>query len=187
MEYIFIDFENLPVQGIPDHGGIQKVFLFAGEKQTKVSLDIAESMQKLGPKAKLIRMKGSGNNALDFHIAFYLGKHSETDPKASFRIVSKDKGFDPLVAHLVFQGIDCARIENLATKPLSKKDLQELIAGVGAHLLGLSEKTRPKKVGKLKAYIKNHEREEDAVVDQVFDGLVADGVIQAEGGKVKYG
>lgn len=187
MDYIFIDFENVPVQGIPDHAGIQKVFLFAGEKQTKVSLDIAESMRKLGPKAQLVRMKGSGNNALDFHIAFYIGKYSESDPKATFKIVSKDKGFDPLVLHLETLGIKCARIETLATKNVSKKELKELIAGVSAHLLGISDKARPKKAAKLKHYIKSHEREEDAIVDRIFDGLVAEGIIEVDGVKVKYG
>lgn len=186
MDYIFLDFENLPLQAIPDHSGIEKVFIFAGEKQTKVSLDVAESMRKLGAKAELIRMKGNGNNALDFHIAYYIGKYAEKDPKGSFKIVSKDKGFDPLVKHLESEGVDCRRIETLATKQVSKGDLQELIAGHGEHFKNLSDKARPKKLAKLKAYIKNRIREEEAIVEKVIEGLEATGGIEIIAGKVKY-
>jgi hypothetical protein len=186
LEYIFLDFENVAFQAIPEHADIQKVFLFVGEKQTKVSLEIAESMQRLGPKAELIRIKGSGNNALDFHIAFYIGKYSEIHPHGRFRIVSKDKGFDPLVAHLNARKIDCARVETLATKAISKSDLNEMISGLGAHFNALSEKARPKKESKLKAYIKNRIKQEDAIVNDAFEKLVSDGHIEVLGGKIKY-
>ena len=186
MDYIFLDFENLAAQAIPDHSGIEKVFIFAGEKQTKVSLDVAESMQKLGPNAKLIRIKGTGNNALDFHIAYYIGKYAEIDPKGIFKIVSKDKGFDPLVKHLISEGISCQRIETLATKLISKKNLQEWISDHAEHFKNLSDKARPKKLEKLKAYIKNRIREEEAVVEKVIEGLLGAGGIEISAGKVKY-
>ena len=96
LDYIFLDFENLPVQTIPDHSGIERVFLFAGEKQKKVTLDVAESMQKLGSKAKLIKIKGSGNNALDFHIAYYIGKYAEIYSKTTF----KNCAMYPLCIHM---------------------------------------------------------------------------------------
>ncbi|MEO7426472.1 MAG: PIN domain-containing protein [Fibrobacteria bacterium] len=182
MEYILLDFENVAFQAIPEHAEIQKVFLFVGEKQTKVSLEIAESMQRLGPKAELIRIKGSGNNALDFHIAFYIGKYSEIEPGGEFKIVSKDKGFDPLVAHLVARKIDCARVETLATKAISKTSLKEMISDLGAHFNGLSEKARPKKENKMKAYIKNRTKQEDAIVNEAFAKLVSDGHIEVVGG-----
>ena len=128
MEYIFIDYENVSVKAIPDHARIRMLFIFAGEKQKSVSIEIAESLRQLGPKAKLVRMQGSGNNALDFHIAYYLGMYAEIDPKGIFRIVSKDKGFDPLLEHSRAAGIDCARVENLSTKITSETDLQGMIA-----------------------------------------------------------
>jgi hypothetical protein len=187
LDYIFLDFENLAVQTIPDHIGIEKVFIFAGEKQNKVSLDIAESMQKLGSKAKLIRIKGTGHNALDFHIAYYIGKSAEIDPKGTFKIVSKDKGFDPLVKHLIAEGINCQRIETLATKLVSKKNMQEIILDLGAHFKDKSDKARPKKLAKLKAYIKNRIKEEDAIVEMATEGLISNGIIEVNAGKIKYG
>lgn len=55
-------------------------------------------MQQLGADAQYIKIGGSGKNALDFHLAFYIGELSARDPEAYFNIVSKDTGFDPLVS-----------------------------------------------------------------------------------------
>jgi hypothetical protein len=186
LEYIFIDCENVALKSIPDHDRICMLFLFVGEKQKNVPIEIAESMGKLGPKAEFVRMHGAGKNALDFHIAYYLGKCAEIDPKGIFRIVSKDTGFDPLVKHLQAAEIDCSRVENLSTKVISRTDLQGMIAELGTHLREKSVKARPKKAGKLKAYIQNRYREEAALVDEVFAGLASAGLFVLDGTKIKY-
>ncbi len=186
MEYIFIDQENVALRAIPDHDRIEMLLLFVGEKQKSVSIEIAQSMGKLGPKGKWVRMHGSGKNALDFHIAYYVGKYAEIDPKGKFRIVSKDKGFDPLVKHLREAGIDCLREENLSAKVISKKDVLGMIHELGPHLLEMGEKARPKRAPKLKAYIKHRYHEEDAIVDEVFNGLVAAGLFGLDGNKIRY-
>ena len=186
MEYLFIDFENVAPESLLGLTANQTVFLFAGERQSKISLDLAETMHSLGPKAKLVRMKGSGKNALDFHIAFYIGKHSAIDPKASFVILSKDKGFDPLIKHLVSDGVKCTRIEKAPEVAPTKMGLRERIAEFGNHLVSLGEKRRPKKEAKLKAYIKNRIREDDAIVDGLFKGLVSGRHIEVANGKVTY-
>ena len=54
-------------------------------------------------------------NALDFHIAFHVGQIAGTDPQGFFHIISKDKGYDPLLAHLKEAGIQGARSESIAT------------------------------------------------------------------------
>jgi hypothetical protein len=131
-------------------------------------------------------MNGSGKNALDFHIAYYVGKYAEIDPKGTFRIISKDKGFDPLIEHLRAADIDCSRIENLSTKIISKTDLQGMIDALGPHFREMNGKARPKKAAKLKAYIKNRYREEDALVDEVFAGLASAGLFVLDGTKIKY-
>jgi hypothetical protein len=186
LEYVFIDGENVALQSIPDHDRISKLLMFVGERQKNVTIEIAESLAKLGPKAGFVRMQGSGKNALDFHIAYYLGKYAEIDPNGTFRIVSKDKGFDPLVEHLRSAKIDCSRVENLATKVVGQADLHGMIAELGAHLREKSVKTRPKKAAKLKAYIKSRYHEEDALVDEVFAGLASAGLFVLDGTKIKY-
>ena len=45
-------------------------------------------------------LEAGGSNALDFHIAFYIGQLAAHDPDAYFHIISKDPGFDPLINHL---------------------------------------------------------------------------------------
>jgi hypothetical protein len=52
----------------------------------------------------------------DFHIAYYLGWLSRKKREAQFYIVSKDKGFDPLVSHLRANGITVSRIDSLSVE-----------------------------------------------------------------------
>ena len=114
--YVFIDFENMQrhdvglLKGIPG-----RVFLFVGANQSKIPFDLAAKFQKLGEQGHYIQIEGSGHNALDFHIAFYVGQMAERDPKGVFSIVSKDTGFDPLIRHLNGSGITAKRITDLKT------------------------------------------------------------------------
>ena len=41
-------------------------------------------MQALEDSAKYIKIAGSGKNALDFHIAYYIGELAENEPEAFF-------------------------------------------------------------------------------------------------------
>jgi hypothetical protein len=78
----------------------------------------------MGRRARYIEISGKGCNALDFHIAYYIGRIAAEEPGAVFRIVSKDTGFDPLVRHLTARGIACERMPALpgtvAVKPAAK-------------------------------------------------------------------
>jgi hypothetical protein len=99
--YILVDFENVQPSTIKVPSDIPvKVLVFLGERQTKVSIDLAMALQSLGEGAEYVKIDGTGKNALDFHIAYWIGKLSEKDPNSYFHIVSKDKGFDPLIKHL---------------------------------------------------------------------------------------
>jgi hypothetical protein len=48
----------------------------------------------------LVRLTSAGRNALDFVLVYYLGCAAAASPADSFHIISKDKGFDPLIEHL---------------------------------------------------------------------------------------
>ena len=99
--FVLIDFENVHPKNLEllaKHPF--KVYVFVGENQAKIPFDLADSMQLLGKEARYIKITGNGQNALDFHIAYYVGVLAEQEPDASFYIISKDKGFDPLVRHL---------------------------------------------------------------------------------------
>ncbi len=89
--------------------------VFIGANQTKVPFEVAQAMQAMGSNAEYVKIAGNGSNALDFHIAFYIGQLAAADPTAFFHIISKDSGFDPLIAHLKIEQKIFAARENSIT------------------------------------------------------------------------
>lgn len=117
-KYVFIDFENVQPSALHVLEKQQvKVFVFVGASQTKVAIDVAESLQRLGESATYVRISGNGSNALDFHIAFYIGQLAAEYPQAHFHIISKDTGFDPLIAHLKKRKINVSRSKDVPGVP----------------------------------------------------------------------
>ena len=111
--YVLIDFENVQPKNLGILKGHNfKIILFVGANQTKVSFELATAMQSLGDNAEYIKIDGNGPNALDFHIAFYIGQIAATDKNSFFHIISKDKGFDPLIKHLKAKKILVLRLKN---------------------------------------------------------------------------
>jgi hypothetical protein len=186
MEFIYLDCENIAPKALDALGPDQRVFLFLGEKPKKPDWGLAESIQANGDKVKIIPIAGQGNNALDFHIAYYLGRHTHADPKATFTIVSKDKGFDPLVKHLGAEGFNCARMERMPISQAVRSELGERTIEFMAHLDGLAAKTRPKKAVRLKAYIGHWLGKDGALAEDVYDGLLAKNRFSDAGGKLVY-
>jgi hypothetical protein len=116
MQFVLIDFENVQPANLDGlKKGLHHIRVFVGESQSKISLGTAKALQSFGSDADYIQITGSGSNALDFHLAFYLGRLSLQHPQASFIIVSKDTGFDPLVRHLNRLGTACRRVASIAT------------------------------------------------------------------------
>lgn len=119
--YVLIDFENVQPGELKIEEGIpMKVLIFAGEKQSKVPIDLAKSIQPLGEKVEYVQIAGNGKNALDFHIAYYIGKIAEKDPNSYFHIISKDKGFDPLIKHLKANKVLANRAPSVSEIPALK-------------------------------------------------------------------
>ena len=119
--FVLIDFENVQPSALDalaqDHF---KLMVFVGASQTKVPFETAAALQQLGERAEYVKISGNGSNALDFHIAYYIGKLAAADGSAFFHIVSKDTGFDPLVQHLKSHGILAGRVKDIADIPLVK-------------------------------------------------------------------
>ena len=112
-------------------------------------IDLAVAMQELGESAKYIKISGNGPNALDFHIAFYIGELVTQDPKGYFHIISKDTGFDPLIKHLKGRNIRILREKDLAEIPVlrisSTVNSDEKISAIIKNLSGRGQ-SRPRKV-----------------------------------------
>jgi hypothetical protein len=90
-----------------------KVIVFVGSTQRKLPFDVANRIHKLGERAEFVKISGAGRNALDFHIAYYVGRLAAADPAAFFHIISEDGGFGPLIEHLREQKIFSARWPDL--------------------------------------------------------------------------
>jgi hypothetical protein len=119
--YILIDFENVQPDSLEqlerDHF---KLLVFVGASQGKLRNKFAASLQRLGNRAKCIKISGHGRNALDFHIAYYIGRLAVDDQTSSFCIISKDAGFDPLIDHLKEKKIMADRAVSVSDIPLFK-------------------------------------------------------------------
>lgn len=137
--YVLIDYENVQPNSF---SGLEaehfRVLVFVGASQNKLTFEVASAMQRLGARAEYVKIAGNGANALDFHIAFHIGRISAQDPSAFFHIISKDTGFDPLIAHLKERQVLAARVKDVAEiallKPATSKTLSEKLATVVAKL-----------------------------------------------------
>ncbi|GGZ63870.1 hypothetical protein GCM10008101_16770 [Lysobacter xinjiangensis] len=122
--YYLIDFENVrpALDRLPP--GQCHVLVFTGETTKRIDVDLAFALPRFGADIQRVAISGTGSNALDFHIAFYIGHIAAREPGASFVIVSKDTGFDPLIRHLKDKGIACRRIADIpaaaGTAPATK-------------------------------------------------------------------
>ena len=121
-EIFLIDFENVQPTSIGLlKPGACRIHVFVGQSQNKVPLELSQALQPFGADVCYTQITGNGSNALDFHIAFYIGRLAHEHPGARFTIVSKDTGFDPLVKHVGDLGISCRRIVTLPGVPKAPK------------------------------------------------------------------
>lgn len=116
--YVLIDYENVHVKSLSLVKGTDfRVFVFVGKNNNKLDFELANDIQKLGERAEYIKLESSGPNALDFHIAFYLGKLVTSDPAGGFHVVSKDRGYDTLIHRLNSQGVEAKRSPTIEELP----------------------------------------------------------------------
>jgi hypothetical protein len=113
--YVLIDFENVQPKELGAFGdGGFKVMVFVGQAQPTIPVGLASALQALGHAGSYIHIEGRGPNALDMHIAYYIGRLAATDPGAAFHIISRDRDYDPLIRHLQAQQIQCTRWKSIA-------------------------------------------------------------------------
>ena len=190
--YILIDFESVQSGALKqlthDHF---KVIVFVGASQVKVPVDFAKSLQPLGSRAQYIRISGRGPNALDFHIAYYIGRLAIKEPSANFYIVSKDTGFDPLIEHLRSTKILASRVESVADIPVVKPSnckSPERIAVILTRLQRLKA-AKPRRVKTLRSTIASlfPNQLSETEVASLVQSLAKQGYLQVAGAKITYG
>jgi hypothetical protein len=190
-----VDYENVQPKSLSALAGKQpfKVMLFVGASQAKVTIEVAESMQALGADATYIKISGNGSNALDFHIAYYIGRIACEDSAAFFHIISKDAGFDPLIAHLKTKKIFAARHKDIGDIQLLKatnantKAFTERVDIVVANLRQ-QRKARPRTVKTLSGTIGSFFQKQlgESEIKAILAELTKAGHAVIDGTKVTY-
>lgn len=185
---LLVDFEN-----IQDLDYLKKlrntdfeVRVFLGPHQSKLPASLVRQAQPFGTRLQWIQMEGNGKNALDFHIAYTIGLLVAEDRKRRIFVLSKDSGFDPLLAYLAKRSIACERIEELGKFLTTKESppakpapsiTQVIVVGqqpspppapekpsgksptltdVILHINSIPPRTRPKKPKTLAAHLASH-------------------------------
>ena len=189
---VLIDFESVqPTSLIALDADHFKLKVFVGATQNKLPFDLVTAMQRMGERAEYVKIAGVGPNALDFHIAYYIGRISCDEPEAFFHIISKDTGFDPLVQHLKNQRILCGRWPSLEEIPVVKamhvKTPNER-ARVFLCMLQQPNVAKPRTEKTLRNSVAAHFQKQltDAEISAVINALQGPGHLSIIAGKVTY-
>ncbi len=201
---LFVDYENRKVdlRKIPEE---VLVHFYLGAAEKSVPVELFRSSRDLGDRFVHVDIEGQGKNALDFHIAYYLGEILSSEPSANCIILSGDKGFDALVKHLRSRGFKVKRAETLAhafatAKPKTEKPKPAPAAGAAkaeptspfAQILqwlkDMQPKSRPKKRKSLIAHMISHfgKTIPEATLIALVDQLIAEKRISEVDGKLGY-
>jgi PIN domain len=191
--HVLIDYENIqPVVADALAQPIFKVWVFVGVQQAKVKFDLVDLLQRKGGDARVIKMRTSGRNALDFHMSYYLGKLSTQQPEAYFHLVAEDTGMDPLVEHLKEAGLSVSRWADVFDIPIVKAPANESEDEKLSRIVEYLVRRGKQRPATLKTLLgstaalfqpKLDEAEARALVSQ----LKANGIFEVAGSKLAYG
>ncbi len=155
-QLLLVDLENIHRFDLGKATSNARIKVFVGQTQSKLPTALVQQAQALGSRLTWVTIDGNGRNALDFHIACHLGEGICKSPQAEFVILSNDKGFDPLVRHLVARGFKCRRDGQACPAPAPGSPLPAHAQAV-ADLLKRSEKNkRPRKRATLHNFLATH-------------------------------
>lgn len=191
--YVLIDFESVqPASLAALEQDPYRVVVFVGSTQAKLPFEVVATIQRMGERAQYIKISGAGSNALDFHIAFYIGELATQDPTAFFHIISKDAGFDPLIKHLKTRHIFAARSKSIEEMPQvkasPKKSAQER-ARAFSEALRQPKSTKPRTEKTLTRHVAAYFKKQqlsDLEVAAVVSAMQGAGYITVADGKIAY-
>ena len=186
---ILIDYENLQVKNLDDVYCLDAdVYVFRGPTQNKLPAELIESAQKFGSRITWIKTSRQGHNALDFHIAYFVGQIVQSDPKVFFHIVSKDDGFDALIDFMKERKLFIDRVESIDDIPLVKKMKaieSDPVAFIKDRILNVSSPSRLKTLRT--AIAKWQEKDEEKLINGIVESLKKEKFLEIDAqGKVTY-
>ena len=205
LRLLLVDFENVQKVALTELDSSYGVVIFVGASQKNLPFDLVTVAQQLGNRVEWQKVAGEGRNALDFFIAFELGRVLERTRGTECTVLSNDKGFDPLLRHLNSVGMKCRRISSLhelrrtaAAAPAEAPHVRHVAAAATSEtphvrrvteLLGkLEKKARPRRLRTLgqsiAAMYQNKLTKQQ--VDGVISAMLANRLITESDGEITY-
>ena len=189
---VLVDYEN-----IQNLDGIDKILdcdmkVLVGKNQTKIPIDLVLQTQQLGKSLEWLKVNGQGKNALDFYIAFYLGKYVESKKYGSYIIVSKDTGYDPLIEHINdFTGSKIVkRVTNImqVTHKQVDKTITPEMKKLVDQLKKIQSNKRPKKRSTLTGFATSVFANQKTIdeINEIVEGLYTRKLISEANSIIKY-
>ncbi len=191
--HVLIDYENVqPAVAKALVQPVFKVWVFVGAQQAKVKFDLVDLLQSKGEDARVVRIGANGRNALDFHIAYYLGTLAKEFPEDYFHIIGNDTGLDPLLAHLRERGLNASRWADVFDIPIVKAPAatadDDKLSRIVEYLVrrGNQRPATWKTLVGSTASLFQPKLDEPATV-ALLEQLKENGVFEIDGSKVRYG
>ncbi len=123
---LLVDLENVHKIDLSLLDATYRAIIYVGAMQNPPRAATKKSTAHRFQRVDFQKIEGSGKNALDFHIAFQLGRTIETAPDTECIVLSADKGFDPLLSNLNKNGLACRRVNSMKDLLSTVSDLPSL-------------------------------------------------------------
>ena len=174
---LLVDFENVQQVDLAVLDSEFQVAICVGASQRSVPIELVTNAQKLGDRVEWHRVDANGKNALDFFIAYHLGRVAERKSEIQCIVLSRDKGFDPLLRHLNKNGVSCRRVNSMMElDPKAESRTEDANYQRVLDILGkVEKKSRPRKRKTLSQHILSicQNKLEPSEVERIVDTLFA--------------
>jgi len=187
---VLIDYENIQkinLQLLDQEKFI--VYVFIGSNQTKIPKEIVIQAQRFGDKLKWISLDASGKNALDFHIAYYIGKLQSQYENGFYHIISGDTGFDPLIKTLKKEKVFCLREKSIEDIPVLKvKNTTDQHSMIDEIIEKIEKTSKPRTIKTLSNMIHGHFNKElgQEKIDELVKLMEVNGRITIQNNRIEY-
>ena len=187
---LLVDFENVQKIDLARLDSSFQIWIFVGASQRSIPIQLVTDAQQLGDRVQWKQIDANGRNALDFFIAYQLGRIAEQGTEAECVVLSQDKGFDPLLRHLNRNGLNCRRINSMMELDLKADSAAEdpNYTRVVEILGKLERKSRPRKRKTLSQHIQSifQNKIEAQEVDRIVDTLFANNKMTETNNAITY-
>lgn len=132
MNHYLVDYENVGPEGM---NGIEllnmdsRIYIFYTKNADKLTFNLHIKLNESRAEVFLFKAECGQKNALDFQLSSYLGYliRGRSDSQNNYFIISKDRGFSPLLPFWKAHGITVSLVADVAGHKI-QNTLEELIA-----------------------------------------------------------